>query len=61
MKRQPNAVISPPMTAVSLVDFRLHKPMTSGEIKSDTDVDIAPSQPAKNKNEIFKIETNVLD
>jgi len=37
------------MTAVSLVDFRLHKPMTSGEIKSDTDVDIAPSQPAKKK------------
>ena len=45
MKRQPNAVISPPITAVNRVDFRLHNPITSGEMKSDTEVDIAPNQP----------------
>ena len=35
----------PPMTAVSRVDFRLHTATVIGEIRSETEMEKAPSQP----------------
>ena len=42
-------VTSPPMTAVSLVDFLLHTPIVRGEMKRATAVDKAPSHPIEKK------------
>jgi hypothetical protein len=44
-------VTSPPMTAVSRVDFRLHTPIVNGEMNNATAVDNAPSQPEVGKKE----------
>ena len=40
-------VTSPPITAVSLVDFRLQTPIVSGEMNKATAIESAPSQPVK--------------
>lgn len=55
MKRQPRAVTNPPMTAVTLVDFRLHSATVTGEISSATAVDKAPSQPGEEKKRRVRI------
>ena len=52
MKRQPSDKISPPTTAVMRVDFLLHIAIVSGDIKSDTHIEIPPSQPEVNKSMI---------
>lgn len=46
MKRHPNAVTSPPSTAVTRVDLRLQKAIVTGDTSKATAVDSAPSQPA---------------
>lgn len=50
MKRHPSAVTNPPITAVILVDRRLHSDTVTGEIIRATAVDRAPSQPGENAN-----------
>lgn len=45
VKRQPRAVIRPPITAVTLVDFLLQKAMVTGEMSSAIPVDMATSHP----------------
>ena len=45
MNRHPRAVTRPPITAVNLVDFRLHTPIVSGDINNAVAVERAPSQP----------------
>ena len=52
MKRHPNAVTSPPITAVRRVDFLRQTPMTRGEIRSETDADIELSQPERGEKTI---------
>lgn len=47
VNKQPRAAIKPPITAVTLVDLRLQNAIVTGEIKSATPVDIAPSHPEK--------------
>ena len=47
MKRHPNAVIKPPITAVKRVDFRLQIAMVSGDIKRESDMENAPNTPGK--------------
>lgn len=46
VKRMYTHVTSPPMTAVSRVDFRLQTPIVSGEMNNATAVESAPNQPA---------------
>lgn len=45
MNKHPNAVINPPMTAVTLVDFRRQNAIVTGEMSNATPVDIAPNHP----------------
>lgn len=49
MKRHPRAVTSPPITAVSRVDLRLHTAIVMGDMKSATAVDKAPSHPVETR------------
>ena len=53
VKRHPSAVRRPPMTAVSLVDFRRHIPMVSGDSVSETHREVAPNQPEK-RTSVFR-------
>lgn len=45
MNRHPKAVTSPPITAVSRVDFLLQNAIVIGEMKRATAVERAPSHP----------------
>lgn len=45
VNKQPRAVTRPPSTAVTLVLFLLQNEIVTGETKSATAVDIAPTQP----------------
>lgn len=47
VNKHPRAVMRPPMTAVTLVDFRRQKAMVTGDMRRATPVDIAPSHPVK--------------
>lgn len=47
MNKHPRAVTNPPMTAVILVDLRLHRATVTGEISRATAVERAPSQPGR--------------
>lgn len=60
VKRHPRAVISPPMTAVTLVDLRRQKAIVTGEISRATPVDIAPSHP-ETSYEIHQTHTVLLE
>ena len=57
MNRQPRAVTSPPITAVTRVDFRLHRATVIGEISSATAEERAPSQPERDNR--GEVETRV--
>lgn len=49
VNKQPRAVTRPPSTAVTLVLFLLQNEIVTGETKSATAVDIAPTQPETQK------------
>ena len=55
MNRHPNAVMSPPKTAVKRVDFLLQIPIVIGEINNERQVEVAPNQPGNKliNNELF--------
>lgn len=46
VNRHPSAVIRPPITAVTRVDFRRQNAIVTGEISNATPVETAPSHPA---------------
>ena len=58
MNRHPNAVMSPPKTAVKRVDFLLQIPIVIGEINNERQVEVAPNQPGNKliNNELFRYQ-----
>lgn len=53
MNRHPRAATRPPITAVTLVDFRKQHATVTGDIKRATAVERAPSHPRKIKKSIY--------